>query len=587
MANDARIQFQGCGVLGHFGAATRAVISDQKFHRALDLMAHRGPNGEGLWHEQQLQLGHKRLAIMDQTDSSAQPRETKKSVFCYNGEIYNTRALARQLPGLQACKSDTIVLQAYLDEFGLSALDRVNGMFAFSYWDKSTRSLHLARDRLGIKPLYVFENTHGILFCSEVAPLLELCDDAEIDIDLLREQIMFTSALTDQSKTLIKSIQQFPPGKLHSYNLRNGRLRCAESSIGAFTACEPMAVDVAAARFGGVVGRQQNAETKVGVLLSGGLDSSLIAKSLNNSANCLTAITTVYSDQGVVHQSPDSKVATGLAQQYGWKLSQAICDSTPSTWSIDHIVEPHALSDDVRFLAIYNNYKTAAVQGISVVLNGQGADEIFGGYLSAQTFRMIKNNQFSDLLRHLIQSRMANFTMSPKMHQAHDAFFEKTRAEFSKGDAFRDYMRFYRKTQLRRVLQFEDYFSMHNSVECRVPFLDYEMLAIASHLTVDDLYSDKQQVSKLLLRQIGQHVLQHDIAFRTKSPFPQPPMAGGIEITAAEHSLIRAQLEQSAFLKAVFETNDVLNDIWLKGCKRTRWNCLVLLAYCKKFGANL
>jgi asparagine synthase (glutamine-hydrolysing) len=103
MADDARIQFQGCGILGHFGSVAKTEISYRKFCHALNLISHRGPNEEGFWRDLQLQLGHKRFALMDQTDNFAQPRETDKSIFCYNGEIYNTRALAELLPGLHDC----------------------------------------------------------------------------------------------------------------------------------------------------------------------------------------------------------------------------------------------------------------------------------------------------------------------------------------------------------------------------------------------------------------------------------------------------------------------------------------------------
>ena len=204
-----------CGVVGILNLNGEPV-SPQTLQRMTDEVAHRGPDGEGQWIEGPIGLGHRRLSIIDLSPAGHQPMQTPdgRFVISYNGEIYNFRELRMELEtkGHQfRSRTDTEVLLCALAEWGMGALDRLNGMFAFALWDRENKRLTLARDRYGIKPLYYCMVGSTFLFASELKAFRPHPSfRAEIDREALLEYFTFQNFFTDG--TLLKRVHTLPAG---------------------------------------------------------------------------------------------------------------------------------------------------------------------------------------------------------------------------------------------------------------------------------------------------------------------------------------------------------------------------------------
>ena len=181
-----------------------------------DAIAHRGPDGQGHWIEGAVGLGHRRLAIIDLSRLADQPMMSldNRYVLSYNGEIYNFRELRTELEAMGypfRSKSDSEVLVAAWDAWGVKAFDRLNGMFAFAIWDRTEKTLTLARDRYGIKPLYIAETQQGLAFGSEQKAILARPGTSvEIDREALLEYFTFQNIFTN--RTLVQGITLMPAG---------------------------------------------------------------------------------------------------------------------------------------------------------------------------------------------------------------------------------------------------------------------------------------------------------------------------------------------------------------------------------------
>ena len=165
-----------CGIAGILNFNNKK-IDESLLKKMTNIIRHRGPDGEGMFIDKNIGLGHRRLAIIDLSDAAAQPmfNENKKIVLVYNGEIYNFMSLRKELirKGHKfISKSDTEVILHGYEEEGINFINKLNGLFAFALWDKRKKELYLARDRYGIKPLYYFKNDVALIFASEIKSIL-------------------------------------------------------------------------------------------------------------------------------------------------------------------------------------------------------------------------------------------------------------------------------------------------------------------------------------------------------------------------------------------------------------------------------
>jgi len=204
-----------CGIAGlvHFD---QSPVSPAVLQRMADAVAHRGPDGEGFWTEGNIGFAHRRLAIIDLSPAGHQPMLSAdhRYVLSYNGEIYNFRELRAELEAAGywfRSKTDSEVLLYALAEWGTKAFDRLNGMFALAFWDRKTRQLLLARDRYGIKPLYIARFGSSLAFGSEQKAITAMPGfTVRPDRKALREYFTFQNIFTD--RTLVEGVRLLPAG---------------------------------------------------------------------------------------------------------------------------------------------------------------------------------------------------------------------------------------------------------------------------------------------------------------------------------------------------------------------------------------
>ena len=257
-----------CGING-FNFADEKLITTMN-----DALRHRGPDAGGIFVDEKISLGHRRLSILDLSASANQPMfsEDGNLVIVFNGEIYNFLDLKKELGGEFKTTSDTEVILCAYEKWGTECVKKLNGIFAFAIWDKNKRELFLARDPLGIKPLYYFLGDGRLIFSSEIKAILEHPIPRTLDQESLNHYLRVL--YVPEPLTMFKNIKKFPPA--HHAFFRHGKLELVRY-------WQPQDVSVeknhVSAVYNGLrlaVKRQLISDRPVGLYLSGGIDSSAI-----------------------------------------------------------------------------------------------------------------------------------------------------------------------------------------------------------------------------------------------------------------------------------------------------------------------
>lgn len=373
-----------CGICGKVGLDRTVRVEPALVERMIKRLAHRGPDDTGLYSEPQAVLGHTRLSIID-LNTGKQPisNEDGKLWIVFNGEIYNYRELRSEL--LQkghrfSTQSDTEVIVHLYEEYGTECVARLRGMFAFALWDATNKTLFLARDRVGIKPLYYSLSNTGLSFASEIKALI-------VDPSITREldpQVIdrfLTYLFTPGPETLMRSIRKLEPG--HWLLLKNGTVTVRQYWDLRFVP-RPGNGDFRAAteELTGLVRKTVRdhmiSDVPVGVLLSGGVDSTaMLSFAVQETGQRVNTFTVGFQDKHVVDERPYARLA---AQAYGNQhyemtiTAQDFMDFIPGyVWHMEEpVFEPPAV-------ALYYVTKLAR-EHVKVLISGEGGDEAFAGY---------------------------------------------------------------------------------------------------------------------------------------------------------------------------------------------------------------
>jgi asparagine synthase (glutamine-hydrolysing) len=375
-----------CGICGYVGRPDPEAIQVMT-----QLLAHRGPDGKGVRFfpggdgRVPAALGHRRLAIMDPSPRGAQPMSHADGRYwvTYNGELYNFRELRRELEGdgvRFSTGTDTEVLLAMYSRHGAEMLHRLNGMFAFALWDTKRQELFMARDRLGIKPLYWAQELDTLYFASEIKSLLPALPPTQMRTELVADYLTFL--WVPGADTLFAGIYKLEPG--HCATFRDGRLSIRQWWDMAF---EPekrtereWATSVGEA-VASAVRRQMVSDVPLGSFLSGGLDSSAIVAFMSEAAEQVTTYTVGFSAEDLAHEivPDDLRYARLVARQFATDYHEEVLEAKIVAllprliWHMDEpIADPAAIS---TYLIC-----AAARKRLTVILSGMGGDEVFAGY---------------------------------------------------------------------------------------------------------------------------------------------------------------------------------------------------------------
>lgn len=468
-----------CGITGWLYTPGREP-APESLRKMAQAIRHRGPDDEGFFCDPAagLALAHRRLSIIDLSSASHQPMVDAATgvVLAYNGELYNFHALRAELQALgHSFKSsgDTeVLLRCYL-QWGMDCLPRLAGMFALALWDPRSATLHLARDATGMKPLYMHASPHGVAFASEVKAFLQLPGfAARIDPAGLQQYLEFGYVFSEPA-TLLQGVQKLAPGERLA--LRGGKVVARQAWFnppapgGADARDEAERLRELGDTLNQVVGEHLIADVPVGLLLSGGLDSSVVA-ALAAQRGPLTTICMGFGDSDVDERAHARQVAEHIGSRH-----------------LDVLISPQQVKEEVQqgawvFDDLFADWGTISTRllyrqcremGIKVVLVGEGADELFGGY---GVFHVPPRLGLWQQFR--LYQRYAG--------RRHGRLFGEFRTIMNDylaaggGDAFHAVRLFESRRQLpNQYVMKVDKASMSESVEARAPFLDRRVAELA------------------------------------------------------------------------------------------------------------
>jgi len=372
-----------CGIAGVLEFDSNKQPFLNRLQRMARILTHRGPDEEGFYLSGPIGLAHRRLSIIDLV-SGQQPMKSPDGQVCvvFNGEIYNYPELKADLEqkGYEFCtRSDTEVLLTLYLHYGLDCFPKINGMFACAFWDHRSQELVLARDRFGKKPLFYYQDTHRFIFGSEIKAVLAHGGiEREVNLAALHEYLSYNYIAGEQ--TIIEGIHRLPPA--HVLTVQNGQVSCRSYWELVFqpttnsSVSEEEVVERLEDLLRQSVRRRLISDVPLGAFLSGGLDSSaVVAFMAQISGRPVQTFTIGFEEQGYSELEDARAVATHLGtDHHELMVSPSAIEMLPAlVWHLD---EPFGDSSAVPSYYVCR----AARQHVTVVLSGDGGDEVFAGY---------------------------------------------------------------------------------------------------------------------------------------------------------------------------------------------------------------
>lgn len=542
-----------CGIFGYKGK-----IDQELGMKCLRTLAHRGPDGEGIYQSDGVFLGHRRLAILDLSKQGQQPMSYAEGRYwiTYNGEIYNFVEINKELTtkGYRfQSKSDTeVVLAAYV-EWGEKCLDKFNGMWAFAIWDCEKKELFLSRDRFGKKPLFYSFIANDFVFASEMKAIVPLLERVEPNIDIIRDiSQIFNYENTDQC--LIKGIKRFPAG--HYGWFKDGKLElvrywCTLDNLVDVPPTYEEQKERFKELFLDACKIRMRSDVPIGTALSGGLDSSAVFCALNHLSADQNGDRVSRDWQHAFCASfpgtPLDEVewAKKVADYCGTKIN--IIEIDPEKYLNDfyehiYLFEELYITPHIPFVATYREMR---MNGVVVTIDGHGADELFGGYhfdylylLNDNMFNLINSmaviNTYYDAN---LNDGLQFVNLPPKRIFLLDQFVrnagkkilgrkienvDDNHERWKTFDGFtRKLYNSFHKDTLPTLLRNYDRYSMMNGVEIRMPFMDYRLVAYAFSLPWTSKI--RNTYTKAIVRDALSEIMPVEVSYRkTKVGFNSP-----------------------------------------------------------------
>ena len=559
-----------CGIAGLINL-DGAAVSPPILKRMTEVIAHRGPDSNGHWHEQNIGIGHVRLSIIDLSAAGHQPMASadQRYLLSYNGEIYNYRELRSELEAMGyqfRSKTDAeVVLYAFV-QWKAASVERFNGMFAFTIYDRKERKLFLARDRYGIKPLYYARQGNTFAFASEQKAILTIPTfKRELDKAALLEYFTFQNIFTD--RTLIEDVKLLPAG--HFAWLDVAQKEAEPKTTRYWDYCFQESAEVKDKHFytetldhlfHQAVNRQLVGDVELGAYLSGGMDSGAITAVAASSFANLKSFTCGFdlSSASGIELGFDERVkAEAMSARFKTEHYQMVLKAGDMERCLPrlayHLEEP-------RVGQSYPNYYAAklASKFVKVVLSGAGSDELFGGYpwryyqsAASQDFEHYIDQYYSYWQR-LVSNQDLKKIFAPidqdvKHIQTRDIFRGVFATHENKLSRPEDYINhslyFEAKTFLHGLFVVEDKLNMAHGLEARVPFMDNDLVDFAMTCPVamklnnlqnmfrineneqgnkTSKYFQKTNDGKQILRDVMRHYIPDDITKAVKQGFSSP-----------------------------------------------------------------
>jgi asparagine synthase (glutamine-hydrolysing) len=580
-------------------------VNEARLVEMRDALTHRGPDDAGIWLDSTVGLGHRRLSIVD-LGTGHQPMTNEDGTIwlAFNGEIYNHRELRPMLTARghrYHSSSDSETIIHLYEEFGAAGVEQLRGMFAYALWDSTRRQLVIARDRLGIKPLYYALKDDGTFyFASEIKALVEArAVTPELNHNVLADYA--ANRYTSGDETLFRGVKRLLPG--HTLIWREGKIKIERYWDLSFTKPnEQLSEKEYVRRFGELfrecVESHLMADVPLGMFLSGGIDSSAIAAVMSqmvpNGGDPIKTFSVAFAER----DANELEFARQVAQAYKTEHHEIIVSPEQFFAHLPSLVyqedEPIAHPSSVPLYFVSD----LARKHVKVVLTGEGSDELLAGYnkyrvaiynlrlgrtyerLTPAFLRGFVKNQIKGLngasrARRILQRTFLclpaeikdvyfdNFAVySPTMQR--QLFSAQTYEQMQDRDPYRTSLAYIEesdaeslldqllaadlKTYLHELLMKQDQMSMAASLESRVPFLDHKLVEFATHLP--ETMKLRGWTTKYVLREAMRDLLPQEILTRKKMGFPVPIESwfrGAYRHIVEEYVLSERALERGIF----------------------------------------
>ncbi len=552
--------------------------------KSVSLLSHRGPDYCGIVEENGAFIAHNRLSIVDLSESASQPMQKDGVILSFNGEIYNFKALQKSLDIPFQSQSDTeVVLRAY-QRWGLAFVDHLEGMFAIAIYDKG--KLFLIRDRLGKKPLYFMRTERQFVFSSEIKGILPHLKKKQMNKDALHSYLSFLAPIPPY--TFYQGIEKLESGHLAVYE--KGRLQIKAyydllpAKISIYTEEEALASIEGSLKES--IEKRLMGDVEVASLLSGGVDSSLIAAMAAQGGTRLKTFSLGYEGY---QQYDERKYASQAAKHIGIENIDVELSKKAFFENLDEVA--YALDEpinDPAAIPLYMLFKRIKEEGIKVVLSGEGADELFLGYkqyfeyLDIEKAGMLQHKnwlkkyfrsnfsmnrewewykrvfesevlfrtsgeKFTDMQKNLLMRQNVKDGFSMKYLQKYrDRYIEQGYPDESQWYSYVDLKQF----QAEHFLTKLDRVSMAHGIEGRTPFLDHKLVEMV--FSIDPRLRYQSGRTKDLLKKVAGTYLPETLINRKKKGFSSPYLEWLIEAGELER-ILRVNQQTGLFYQEVLE----------------------------------
>lgn len=560
-----------CGIAGIVSPQS-SFLQHARLKNMADVLKHRGPESEGFWMNEERTVGfaHRRLCIVDLSLQASQPFHYLHYTLIYNGEIYNYVELKETLQKqgyIFSSHSDTEVIPAAFDYWGKECLHQFDGMFAFALWDDRNKELFMARDRFGEKPLYYYADykQHGkfeqFLFASEMKALFIENVPKQLNGTMMLNYLGLGYVQNPQKKTetFYQNILSLPPGNYLTVQPNNGRVQMRKwyrPDLSTKNISENEALEKFRELFFTSVKRRLRSDVEIGTSLSGGLDSSSIVAAIHQFKN----VSSLWKNIGFTAIFPgfgkdEAAYSKEVAEQF--KIQQITIAPTAQDWinnwhELMYYQEEPLQSSSV--VAQFLVYKLAKENHVTVLLDGQGADEVLGGYkkyihwylqeMLRKNFRLFRTEkkllaQNNFLEQWSWKNYAASYLPEKTAKQLQQRAYQQLKEADINPDFFARYnnydvlhkpvvkqledVLYYNTFQfgLEELLRYADRNSMAHSREVRLPFLNHELVefifSLPSGLKI------KEGFTKWVLRKSMSDFLPNSICWRKDKTGYEPP----------------------------------------------------------------
>lgn len=572
-----------CGIGGIFYFSQKKV-QERQLHEINKYMRHRGPDDDGIFIDENLGLAHRRLKIIDLSQKASQPMisHNKRFVISYNGECYNYKELREDLKKngiFVQGKSDTEVVLECFSYWGVTAFSRINGMFAIAIWDIKKKELILARDRFGIKPLYFHHDNERFVFASEIKPLLASGIDFSLDHEKLYD--FFTLRYVPSNETLFKGIKSFKPAHYMIIGREKIASRCywklpsTKQSFSPEHLCDLLSSSVK---------YRLRSDVSLGIFLSGGLDSASIAEMTRVNGSKVDTFT--FDVQGRDSEVKQAREIASFCKHNAHHVDRVDLESLEKI--ISSLEEP--IGDSIILPSYSLSQK--AKNHVKVILSGEGADEVFNGYVHHMVLYWLnkfkKMRKVMAVLGRSIPSGILNVCL-PYCQNLDRSSLDKVVNDLHRFDGSmvesRNFIRMFSRNELNTYLNRDlnmpsfsmknesgflnsltrmdlrdwnnrytlhrfDRLTMAHSLEGRVPFLDHRLVEYVISLRDTDrinLFCQKKSLRKAMMKS----GLSKSLCMKKKQSFVFP-------FIKRQHFYFQQKLEQ-VFLD---KRENLQNGIW-------------------------